>query len=120
MQPNVCTDCGTDLEGRQAWVRSGRLLCSQCDFAHKSPSRWAIGKPRKPHTPKRKVPYWKPQVWRQASLTWVDVQTVCDTAADAYDIARAAVPKAGGHIRTMQVDPDGTRTPGPSILVPAR
>jgi hypothetical protein len=120
MQANVCNDCGTALEGKQAWVRSGRLLCSDCDFAHKSPSRWAVGKPRKPHTPRPKGTYWKPQTFHTASMSWVDIQVVCATMPEALDAARAALPRGGGRIRAMRVEPTGARIPGEPHTVPGR
>jgi hypothetical protein len=120
MQANVCSQCAADLEDRPAWVRSGRLLCSDCDFAHKAPSRQRLAsRVKRPHTPRRAT-YWKPQVWRPASMAWLDVQVACTTVTDAWEAARAAVPKAGGRIRAMRVDPDGTRTPTAAIVVPGR
>jgi NMD protein affecting ribosome stability and mRNA decay len=120
VQANVCTECGISLDGKQAWVRSGRLLCGDCDFAHKAPSRQRLAsRVKRPHTPRRGT-YWKPQVFHTASMSWQDVQKACDTVTDAWEVARAAVPKAGGRIRAMRVDPDGTRTPTAAIVVPSR
>lgn len=111
--PNVCTECGAGLENKQAWVRSGKLLCSTCDFAHKAPSRTRAQRDRVTHQPRRGVVY-KPQAWVQAAMAWVDVQLHCSTPDEALNVAKTKV-KVGriGRIRYMRVDlATNERVPG--------
>lgn len=112
LQANNCVGCGVSLEGTQAWVRSGRLLCDGCDHVHRSPGHAAQVHEHVPHTP-RPRDYYKGQ-WHDDSpqfSSWRDVQRVCSSAEEALSIARDQAPFRAKWVRAMHIT-DKDRTPG--------